>query len=197
MATFDWGYGEDSYWGLCRRRRSSGSWLAKALWRKSFMRMAAVAISSIASDGSSGVWSCKGESGWEDLSVWGTARRELSGVGVDLAGDPWSETGDLWPLPVLLPPAPPPRRLPWLCSGTPPSLWTVRSWRSRRSRRTKVLRHLRHLKGRSFVWDRSWRLRCSLRLKAQLQNWHLYLRSGADDPALRPMAEGARVDEAV
>ena len=28
--------------------------------------------------------------------------------------------------------------------------------------------------------DRSWRLRCSLRLKARLQNWHLYFFSGAD-----------------
>lgn len=34
--------------------------------------------------------------------------------------------------------------------------------------------------GRNFyVRDRSCRLRCSLRLKALLQNWHLYLRSGA------------------
>jgi hypothetical protein len=31
--------------------------------------------------------------------------------------------------------------------------------------------------------DRSWRLRCSLRLKARLQNWHLYFFSGA--PVLR------------
>lgn len=30
-----------------------------------------------------------------------------------------------------------------------------------------------------YVRDRSWRLRCSLLLKALLQNWHLYLRSGA------------------
>jgi len=28
--------------------------------------------------------------------------------------------------------------------------------------------------------DRSWRLRCSLLLKARLQNWHLYFFSGAD-----------------
>lgn len=27
--------------------------------------------------------------------------------------------------------------------------------------------------------ERSWRLRCSLRLKARLQNWHLYFFSGA------------------
>jgi hypothetical protein len=31
------------------------------------------------------------------------------------------------------------------------------------------------------VRDRSCRLRCSLLLKARLQNWHLYLRSGAMD----------------
>ena len=35
-------------------------------------------------------------------------------------------------------------------------------------------------KGGNFhIRDRSCRLRCSLRLKALLQNWHLYLRSGA------------------
>lgn len=32
-----------------------------------------------------------------------------------------------------------------------------------------------------YVRDRSCLLRCSLRLKALLQNWHLYLRSGARD----------------
>ncbi len=46
----------------------------------------------------------------------------------------------------------PPRRLPSLCNGTPPSLaWTVRSCRRSRSRRTKVLRHFIHLNGRSLV----------------------------------------------
>ena len=34
--------------------------------------------------------------------------------------------------------------------------------------------------------ERSWRLRCSLRLKARLQNWHLYFFSGA--PVLRAVA---------
>lgn len=32
-----------------------------------------------------------------------------------------------------------------------------------------------------YVRDRSCLLRCSLLLKARLQNWHLYLRSGASD----------------
>jgi len=36
-----------------------------------------------------------------------------------------------------------------------------------------------HLNGRSLVWERSCRLRCSLLLKALLQNWHLYFLSGA------------------
>ena len=35
--------------------------------------------------------------------------------------------------------------------------------------------------------DRSWRLRCSLLLKARLQNWHLYFFSGA--PVLRTAGE--------
>lgn len=34
---------------------------------------------------------------------------------------------------------------------------------------------------RGYVRDRSCLLRCSLLLKALLQNWHLYLRSGASD----------------
>jgi hypothetical protein len=43
----------------------------------------------------------------------------------------------------------------------------------------------------SHVRDRSCRLRCSLLLKARLQNWHLYFLSGASDPF-----RGAGVDEA-
>ena len=35
-------------------------------------------------------------------------------------------------------------------------------------------------KNNSHLRDRSCRLRCSLRLKARLQNWHLYFFSGAD-----------------
>lgn len=41
------------------------------------------------------------------------------------------------------------------------------------------------------IRDRSCLLRCSLLLKARLQNWHLYFRSGAEE-ALR----GAGVDAA-
>lgn len=40
--------------------------------------------------------------------------------------------------------------------------------------------------------DRSCRLRCSLRLKARLQNWHLYFFSGAD-PALRMAGDDVAV----
>lgn len=38
-----------------------------------------------------------------------------------------------------------------------------------------------HLNGRSFVCERSCLLRCSLLLKARLQNWHLYFLSGASE----------------
>jgi hypothetical protein len=41
-----------------------------------------------------------------------------------------------------------------------------------------------HLKGRSLVCDLSCLLRCSLLLKARLQNWHLYFFSGASDDFL-------------
>jgi hypothetical protein len=47
-------------------------------------------------------------------------------------------------------------------------------------RETREWKHLR---------ERSWRLRCSLRLKARLQNWHLYFFSGA--PVLRAAAGAA------
>lgn len=42
-----------------------------------------------------------------------------------------------------------------------------------------------HLNGRSLVCDLSCLLRCSLLLKALLQNWHLYFFSGASDDFLR------------
>ena len=38
--------------------------------------------------------------------------------------------------------------------------------------------------------ERSWRLRCSLLLKARLQNWHLYFFSGAE-PDLRAAGDEA------
>jgi hypothetical protein len=41
------------------------------------------------------------------------------------------------------------------------------------------------------VRDRSWRLRCSLLLKALLQNWHLYLRSGANEAFREEAVEAA------
>ena len=40
--------------------------------------------------------------------------------------------------------------------------------------------------------ERSWRLRCSLLLKARLQNWHLYFFSGW--PVLRAAAAGAALE---
>lgn len=41
------------------------------------------------------------------------------------------------------------------------------------------------------IRDRSWRLRCSLLLKARLQNWHLYLRSGASEAFREDAVEAA------
>lgn len=39
--------------------------------------------------------------------------------------------------------------------------------------------------GTKYVRDRSCLLRCSLRLNARLQNWHLYFRSGCASEAFR------------
>jgi hypothetical protein len=59
----------------------------------------------------------------------------------------------------------------------------------------------RGVKGRKFDNEKhlrllSWRLRCSLRLKALLQNWHLYFFSGANDDfrMLDDDAVGGRTD---
>lgn len=46
-------------------------------------------------------------------------------------------------------------------------------------------------KGERNLRDLSWRLRCSLRLKARLQNWHLYFFSGA--PVALRVVEGVLV----